>query len=356
MNICIDARSLLERKWGGVSWYATEMTRAILQCPLSASCDIRLFVSGRNDQAFENIKRNAPWLAQEGTLCRTHLPNILLHMLLVGCNAPQIDMLAFRNAKPDITWLPNWNISATSSPYVLTIHDLSIFHYPEAYSWKERMWHALVRIRKMIANAHHIIAVSEFTAHDMIRMFDVPESKITIIHEGVDERFFTPPSEKHKRYIQKKYHLPPAFILGFYGNARKNITLLSSIRHNLPLPLILIGSSDLPFVQEQDKPGVYALADCLVYPSLFEGFGLPILEAMAGGTPVIASNTTSIPEVVDNAGLLISPYQPLQWLKAIQELHNDTALRNELMCKGTERARQFTWERAAREWWECMQI
>ena len=187
-------------------------------------------------------------------------------------------------------------------------------------------------------------------------MFDVPESKITIIHEGVDERFFTPPSEKHKRYIQKKYHLPPAFILGFYGNARKNITLLSSIRHNLPLPLILIGSSDLPFVQEQDKPGVYALADCLVYPSLFEGFGLPILEAMAGGTPVIASNTTSIPEVVDNAGLLISPYQPLQWLKAIQELHNDTALRNELMCKGTERARQFTWERAAREWWECMQI
>ncbi len=355
MNIGIDGRSLLEKKWGGVSWYTAEMAHAIFCSDKKNNHDVRIFISGREQTAIHALQRHAPDIMDSITITHTRIPNTLLNALTLGLSVPHIDALAFHQQQADITWLPNWNIAAIRSPYILTVHDVSYIHYPQAYSFKEKLWHNAVNIQRIITNAHHIIAVSAFTAYDIRQTFFVPESKITVIHEGVGNRFFQMPTSEHIQQVKKKYNLPDHFILGFYGNARKNVELLHAIKPSLPIPLILIGENNVPYIDEHDKPIVYSLAECLLYPSLFEGFGLPILEAMAGGTPVIASNATSIPEVVADAGLLVSPYRPDQWIQTIHELMRDHALKNDLIARGQKRAHNFSWEKAADKWWKCVE-
>src|SRR3989344_1360855 len=208
MNIAIDGRSLLEKKWGGVSWYTAEMTHAIFCSDKKSHHDVRVFISGPEHNAMNPLQRHAPDIIESITITHTRIPNTLLNALTLGLSAPHIDALAFHQQQTDITWLPNWNIAALHSPYILTVHDLSYIHYPQAYSFKERLWHTAVNIKRIIANAHHIIAVSAFTAYDIRKTFSVPESKITVIHEGVGDRFFQIPTSARAQQVKTTYNLP----------------------------------------------------------------------------------------------------------------------------------------------------
>lgn len=210
---------------------------------------------------------------------------------------------------------------------------------------------------------------------DIIRYFKIPENKIKVIYLGVDEDY-KPLSETEIRKVRQKYHLNYPFIL-YVGSliSHKNIpTLIKAFyklkKYGLPHKLVITGKrgwkyknifeiisklnlqKDVVFtgyVQREDLPALYNAADLFVYPSLYEGFGLPPLEAMACGTPVITSNTSSLPEVVGNAGIMVDPYDIDGLAKAMYEVLTNEGLRAELRKRGLERAKMFSWKKTAEE-------
>lgn len=347
MKIAIDGRSLLEKQWGGVSVYTSNMIHSISTSAPQGS-DVRVLLSGKNISLPEGY--SAP---DRIKMKHVAIPNKILNLSSIVLNAPQIDKLLFLKQDPDITWLPNWNYTKTKSPYVLTVHDLSIVHHSEWFTKKQQLWHKAIHIPNLCKNAQHIIAVSHFTKQDIVQTFGIKESKITVVPEGVSPEYTPSKNES----IRKKYNLPEKFILAFGGGGkRKNIELVDAIRKFLTsdIPIIVTGTRSLPYLPENDKQAILSLAWCFLYPSLFEGFGLPVLEAMASGTPVIASNVTSIPELVSDSGLLVSPYQPKQWADALDQLYSDPELYESLIQKGAIRAKEFSWDKAAEKWWRVI--
>jgi glycosyltransferase involved in cell wall biosynthesis len=345
MKIAIDGRSLLEKQWGGVSVYTSKMIHSIGKL-MASNADVRVFLSGKN------ISLPPNYTPPDNILFKQfNVPNKLLNLSSLVLNAPQMDKLLFQSEDANITWLPNWNYTKTKSPYILTVHDLSIIHHPEWYTKKQQLWHKAINLPMLCKNAERIIAVSRYTAEDVVETLKIPESKISIIHEGVSRRYVPQENEQ----IRDKYNLPDKFILVFGGGGkRKNLEIISYIKKLVNIPVITTGTKELPYLPEKDKRAVLSMAWCLLYPSLFEGFGLPVLEAMASGTPVVTSNVTSLPELVGDAGLLISPFQIKQWADAINELNSDNDLYITLRLKGINRAKEFTWDNAAKKWWSVV--
>jgi glycosyltransferase involved in cell wall biosynthesis len=260
-------------------------------------------------------------------------------------------------------------------PGVVTIYDLSFIHFPQRLQPWRRLylrWGTTYSARR----ARRVIAISASTKRDIVGLLGVAEGKVDVIPCGVDEDFH--PLDRHDqlRELRRKRRLPPRMLL-FVGTIepRKNLTTLvksyALLREWIqPPPLVIAGAKGWQheevftlaeelglldevlfpgFIPRDELPLWYNAADLFVYPSLYEGFGLPPLEAMACGTPVVTSNTSSLPEVVGDAGLLVEPTDPEEIAQAIQRLLTDSTLRDELESKGLERARAFTWHRTARE-------
>jgi len=256
---------------------------------------------------------------------------------------------------------------------VVTFHDLSVFvsdeFSPESFRLKKR-----ARYAELATEADHFIAVSESTRRALLEFLGADETRITVVHEGVTADFFPRPPEEQEA-TRKKYHLDKDFVL-FVGaiSRRKNVaTLLRAfavVAEKTGLDLVLVGRPGfgheaemaplgelgigervhtLGFVPDADLPALYSAASVFVFPSLYEGFGIPLLEAMACGTPIVASDTSSIPEVVGEAGILVPPTDHEQLAEAIIRVVEDRALSKRLSEAGLERAKQFTWERAARQ-------
>lgn len=261
--------------------------------------------------------------------------------------------------------LPLWRPRRT----VVTIHDLGYRFFPEAHPPHRRlelhlstMWNVRV--------ASRVIAISQATKDDLARHYSVPENKIAVVHHGVAPRF-RPTEDSTAR---AHYGLPERYLL-YLGTLqpRKNIERLLRAHAQLPPrapALVLAGARGwyferiaavidelalgrrvhLPgYIDDADVPALLSGAIALVYPSLYEGFGLPALEAMACGTPVIAADTSSLPEVVGEAGLLVDPLNTEQLAAAIERVWTDEDLHRELRRRGLERAAQFSWARCAEE-------
>lgn len=256
---------------------------------------------------------------------------------------------------------------------VIVIHDLAYF-MPElnAYTFIDTSYMQLM-IRSSVNRADHIIAVSENTRRDIIRFTGIPGDKISVIHEAPDRKYrrITDMNELNK--IKTKYNLPQKFIFSCDSiTPRKNtirlLTAFNSIKDKIPHMLVLTGGVSwkskrvhrlidcmkdrvikLGFIPDEDMPGLYNLADLFVYPSLYEGFGLPLLESMACGCPVVSSNTSSIPEVAGDAGIMVDPYDSIGLAKAMYDVLTGEDMRKDMINKGLERVRQFTWEKCARE-------
>jgi glycosyltransferase involved in cell wall biosynthesis len=256
-------------------------------------------------------------------------------------------------------------------PAVVTIHDLAFLRWPEQVP-KRRYRYLAAGVRHAVNQSRQVVAVSAATKADVVELLQVDPSRISITPLGVDPTF-RPVDEHMLATFRERHTLKRPFILAV-GNLepRKNLPALlrafAQIANDIPHDLVLVGGEGwltgeihdtltalrlgdrvhmTGFVADDDLPIWYSAADLFVLPSLYEGFGLPILEAMACGTPVIASNTSSMPEVAGNAALLIDPQDDDAIATGIARVLNDPAFANDLRRRGLTRATRFTWEATA---------
>lgn len=255
---------------------------------------------------------------------------------------------------------------------IVTIHDLSYIRVPETASPSLKKYLDMV-VPRSIKRATHIHAVSEATRQDIIACYNTPPEKISVIHNAVEARFKPVDISKD---IFVKYRIPDAPYIISVGTVqpRKNysrlVQALVRIRHKHDVHLVIVGGrgwledefyetirqtnmSDYVhitgFVDDNDLPALYTGAICMAYPSLYEGFGIPVLEAMACGTPVLTSTTSSLTEVAGDSAILVNPYDVEAIQHGLEQLISDQNLRHTLFQKGLLHVQKFKWEHSAQQ-------
>jgi len=325
---------------------------------------------------------------------KNRIPNKILNFSFWYLNWPKIDKLV---GGADIVFFPNIIFGAVSKniKVIATIHDLSFERYPEYFSWKRRFWHIFINSKKICRRADKIIAISDSTASDISSLYEIGKEKINIIPSAIADNFhIINRNDKKLLEVKEKYNLPFKFIL-YLGTIEPRKNILGIIRAYNKLQssaetsvetglkpvstvacndeiakykLVIAGSSGwlgeeffeeierskfkekiiLPgFIEDCDKPFMYNLSSLFIYPSFFEGFGFPPLEAMSCGVPIIASNNSSLPEICGNAAILIDPHKPEEICEAMKQILSDKALREKLVQKGMEKSKEFNWKKTA---------
>lgn len=288
-----------------------------------------------------------------------------------------------RQQHVDVLHIPHYRWIPQKLPcaYVVTVHDLVEFVYPERRRSRLTSNVVYALVRRSLRNAARIIAVSQTTRRDIMRIFGIPRQQIEVVYNAIDERFLRGhASAEERRLIAERYAIQYPFIL-YVGNVRphKNVEKiieafaalkadLAKTGHFPGLKLIIIGDElskhgqlrrtvirtrmeadvrFLGFVPIDTLRIFYDTAKAFVFPSRYEGFGLPPLEAMAHGTPVVTSNTSSLPEVVQHAALLVNPENIFDIMRALRQCLLDRATRDQLKERGYRQVAQYSWERSA---------
>jgi glycosyltransferase involved in cell wall biosynthesis len=266
------------------------------------------------------------------------------------------------------------------TPSVLTVHDVIYALYPQHHK-KLNTWYLNFAMPMYVRRADHIIAISQSTKRDVMRLYHVPEEKISVIYEAAAPHFQPQTAEQIER-VRRKFSLPEKYLLAVGTlEPRKNlprlVQALATLRRDDPaLRLVVVGSKGwlydeffraieafdqreaviVPgFVPDADLPAMYAGAAACVMASLYEGFGLPVLEAMACGTPVACSDTSSLGEIAGGAALTFDPESVEEITAALRRLLADSGLRDDLRQRGLAQAGTFSWGRAAAETWAVYQ-
>ncbi|MBL7053189.1 MAG: glycosyltransferase family 4 protein [Candidatus Portnoybacteria bacterium] len=368
MNIGIDIRVLARGTRTGVEEYTINLLSHLL--PLKPEINYHLFYN-----AFNKVALNYDWLNFNNVQLKDfRIPNRLFFILARYFNQPKVDKL-LNNI--DVYFNPHFFVAPLTNKCkkVITFHDLSFEHYPEFFSWRKRGWQRLLmNTRKETERADKIIAVSQSTKNDLVNFYGINQEKIKVIYSGVGEQFKILKDNQILNIIKNKYNLPNEFIL-YFGTIEPRKNLIGLIKSfelikNKDIKLVMAGangwlyqdilntakkskrSNDIfftGFVQEEDKPYLYNLAKVFVYPSFFEGFGFPPLEAMSCGVPIITSINSSIPEVVDNAGLMVNPKNIDEIAWAIEMVLNDNSLRERLIKRGLKQSKKFSWKECAEQ-------
>jgi glycosyltransferase involved in cell wall biosynthesis len=277
---------------------------------------------------------------------------------------------------PDFVLPPTGHVST-----ILTVHDLSFLRLPQFFvaGFREYLEGAVTRAVK---RAGHILADSECTRRDLVELMGVEPDRVTVLYPGVELRFQPVKDDGILSRVRKRYSLPGRFVLGLSTlQPRKNFEgLIAAFGHLLAargaepefmdLALVIGGGKGwmheglepmaerlglagrvhfVGYVEDEDLPALYSLASVFAFPTWYEGFGLPALEAMACGTPVVAADNSSLPEVVGEAGLLVDAGDPEALSEALARLLTDGELEVHLILAGRRQARRFTWEGAARQ-------
>lgn len=257
---------------------------------------------------------------------------------------------------------------------VFTLHDLTALTFPDVHTQLNRRFLQLM-LPHFLRDADLVIADSASTQRDAMRLYRLPAEQVRVVHLGVDSRF-QPATLDIQTQVRLRYRLPGRFILAVGTlEPRKNLITLLEAYHALRVEgsnvsLVIAGGRGWhsePFlnrlralglegtvhllgrVPDEDLPALYTMAEVFAFPSLYEGFGLPVLEAMACGTPVVSSDTSSLPEVVGNAGPLLPPTDVLRWKEALTRITTDATVRAELRQRGLRQAAPFTWGNTARQ-------
>ncbi|MEY2423386.1 MAG: hypothetical protein QOI95_3453 [Acidimicrobiaceae bacterium] len=348
----------------GIGRYVIEMTRALaaLGSETGWSYDI---ASTREREVPEWLpagvgRRVVPW------------PRKAVHLSWTLLDKPRLERLV---GPADVLHAlqPSFPIP-TQLPAVMTVHDLIPREHPEWHGRVER-WGFRHAIDELVNRNWHVIADSRYVAREL-EAVGVPESHINVVPLAISDPFRNPPAHDTRASVCSRYGIEPGHYVLAVGrvSARKNLVLLVEAFAAIPqrdLVLVIAGSSTgqeadrvrracdrldivgrvrfIGFVSDEDLPALVAAALMFVYPSLDEGFGLPPLEAMAAGTPVVAANAGSVPEIVGDAALLVDPTDRTAWTDAIDRVADDEALRGMLAAAGRHRAAAFTWERAAEQ-------
>ncbi|NLH49182.1 MAG: glycosyltransferase family 4 protein [Myxococcales bacterium] len=371
MRIGINAQKALDRETG-IGNYAFHLLKAFAKIP-AANESIRLFLLNGE----EKVRRFQPESAIDSTEWpgKGSVPRICWEQLVLPGRAARagMDVLHYLDHAA-----PLFN---KRLPIVITVHDLAFYRLPLMYDTRRRYYKQYVGLRS-IRLADHIITISNSTKRDIMELAGIDDSKITVINYGLSSIFQNVTNEI-KENIKIRYDLLQPFFL-FVGTLqpRKNIenilAAFSLMLQNKPLPheLLLAGGEGwltgdlvaaagrynvadrvrlLGSVPHDDLSGLYGNATALVYPSWYEGFGLPPLEAMACGTPVIVSQTASLPEVVDNAGILVHPGDVQGLAEAMGRLATDEAYRTKYSKLGPVQAAKFSWDDCARRTYQVYQ-
>jgi glycosyltransferase involved in cell wall biosynthesis len=379
MKIGIDVRCLAEGRRTGVEEYTLNLLENIFM--LNTRDEFILFFN-----SFRSSEIDFSWLEKYPNvrLRKFNFPNKILNLLFWYLNWPKIDKLI---GGVDVFFMPNIIFGGVSKnvKLVSTIHDLSFERYPETFSWQRRLWHTFINPRKICQHSDRIIAVSQSTKSDIVNLYKINPDKITVSYNGLAEKFhIVDRNDANLIRVKEKYNLPYKFIL-YLGTIepRKNISAVtqayaqlqkkasSSDQTEIAKYKLVIAGADgwlsekifaeiaasnykddimvIKFVSEEDKEFVLNLASLFVYPSRFEGFGLPPLEAMACGVPVITSNNSSLPEVVGDAAIMIDPDKPTEIAQAMQEILTNSELREKLMARGLVQSKKFTWIKPAED-------
>ncbi|MDD3498045.1 MAG: glycosyltransferase family 1 protein [Candidatus Moranbacteria bacterium] len=375
MRIGIDVRCLYEGRQTGVEEYAVNLLKNIFK-----EDKRNRYVLFFN--AFKKSKADFGWIKDYSNveLKTFRYPNKLLNFLFWYLKYPKADRML---GGVDYFFMPNINFIALSrkAKLILTIHDLSFKHFPETFPFKTRLWHWFVNPKTLARNAQKIIAVSRSTKEDLERIYKIPEEKIEVIYNGISEKLGVIDRNNPRLLeVKEKYDLPFNFIL-FLGTFEPRKNIIGAVRAYEILrrrggkdmerfKLVIagargwksrkikkdIGRSEfredillLNFIEEDDKTYLYNLASLFVYPSFFEGFGIPPLEAMKCGINVVASNNSSMPEVVGGGGILVDADRPDEIAIAMRELILDKKAKEEISRERMRQVQKFSWGRSARE-------
>lgn len=279
---------------------------------------------------------------------------------------------------PQLFHSPHYVLPAlTPCPSIVTIHDCIHLVFPQYLQGRIARMYARAAFWNAVHRASRILTVSETSKNDILRFFPIPPEKVTVIYNAIADRFYHEPPVEEVAQVRERYQLDDRFVM-YAGNVKphKNLERLIDafvLLHNTAgyddLKLLITGSEIskyatlrravhrynlhkhvrfLGYQSEQTLAVLYRLADVFVFPSLYEGFGLPPLEAMASGTPVVVSNASSLPEVVGDAGVLVNPYDVTSIADGIRRVLDDSALRQELGTRGLARARSFSWKESVK--------
>ncbi len=365
MRIGIDARSVLKQRTG-VGNYTYNLIQHLSQ--QDRENQYVLFYSHHL-----NIKSAIPEIKNPNFESKfIRFPNKLLNLMWGTVKLPKIDWLV---GEVDLYHSPNYTLNILGrGKSLMTIHDLSFLAYRQ-FSLASGRWHYAFKIKNYAKKTDAIITDSQSTKSEVLKYLKVPEEKIHVIYLGCSEGFQPFPESEKKQKIREKYNIKGDFIL-YVGTLepRKNLKGLicayDRSRAKEDFLLVLAGGKGWKYkhifrlvkrlkledrviftgyMSDSDLPALYNSASVFVYPSFYEGFGLPPLEAMACGTPVIVSHTTSLPEVVGNAGVYVDPSDIEQISTSIDTVLSDTELRQTLRERGLKRAKLFSWGKTAKE-------
>lgn len=365
MKICVDVGPALQGR-AGLGRYAVELLAALLRVAPQHE-----YITFHNAEAARSALPPAlDRLPKRGTRL-SNIPWRLSTLPAYGLNLPQdrlVPGVDLFHATDQL--LPR--LKHTHS--VFTIYDAAFRLYPETHTRQNR-WFLNLMVPRFLRAAGRIIAISECTKQDTVRLYGIAPDNIHVIPLGVHPRFRPIQSPDALAAARGRYGLPARYVLSVGTiEPRKNLTLLLEAYQALlagdpELGLVIVGQKGwlyerffrrlaelglegrviFPgFVPGEDLPALYSAAACFAYPSLYEGFGLPVLEAMAGGTPVVCSNSSSLPEVAGDAALLLEPQDVEGWVVALRRILTDATLRVEMREKGRRQAARFTWDETAR--------
>jgi glycosyltransferase involved in cell wall biosynthesis len=364
MIIGIDIRHLATGPYAGVA----VVTRALVEALAEGAPTERfkVFFSGRKGPP--PFVREWPKRFSNISLTQWRFSNRLFDFSSRTFRLPPLDRMV---GGIDVLLSPHTMPVALSAkvPRVLIVHDLSFVAHPEFFSWESRLWHAAMGIRGQVRRARVIVVPSCATARDLERFWNIAQQKIAIVPWGSPrERFASRPPlpNPHGRFVlfvgtvearKNVSGLVGAFEIVKRDSAFADLTLVIAGALGYRSEDVVERCARSPFrdaiilrgyVSEEEKSALLRNASLFVYPSLYEGFGLPVLEAMAEGVPVVTSQRTSLPEVAGNAAILVDPMREGDIAAAMRDVLSDSLLADELRREGRARAQLFRWDTTAR--------
>ena len=365
VNVTLDVSPAVHQR-AGLGRYAGELVRALQEAP-SRSVNLRVFYTEAGTATPRGTIAALPQFPSRLGYKPWRLAAMASHLARV----PFDRLFGY----PDIVHATDHLLPHVRATSVFTLHDLIFEVYPEHHKRYNHLFLKLMMPRFLRA-ADQIICVSEHTRRDAERLYGIERSRMTVIYEAADEHYRPQADAEQLEVVRQRYQLPERYILHVGTiEPRKNLGALleafGALKDHFPeVKLLLVGKKGwlyepffeqlarsglasevcFPgFVREEDLPSVYQLATVFAFPSVYEGFGLPPLEAMACGTPVVASHASSLPEVVGDAGILVSPNDRAALTAALRRVLDDAELRQTMRARGLAQAARFSWQRAAQE-------
>lgn len=370
MRIAINTRFLLSKKMEGFGWFTYEIVkRIVLNHP---EHEFIFFFDRKYDPKFvfaDNVKAVV-------------LSPPARHPILFKIWFNRSITRALKKYKADLFFSPDGYLSLkTETPQIGVIHDLNFEHYPQDLP-KSALKYLRTFFPLFAKKAHHIITVSNYSKKDICNTYQIKPEKVTVAHNAANE-IFKPVTESEREEVKRDFSANQDFFV-FVGalHARKNVARLFSAfeafknQTTSKTQLLIVGEAmwgdqriekayqtnafknhihftgHLPLEQ---LARVVASARALLFPSYFEGFGIPLVEAMQSGTAVCCANKTSLPEVVDGAALMFDPFDTSDMASQLVKIDENEALRNELVQKGLERAKAFSWDQSAQIIWNTLE-